>query len=42
VPQDVLEGFVDLAAVSDYSRRPSKQLLKEGLAVLKGDWPMPR
>jgi hypothetical protein len=42
IPADMLEGFVDLAASSGYSRAPNKQLLREGLAVMNGDWPLQR
>jgi hypothetical protein len=39
----MLEGFVDLEASSGYSKQaPSKQLLREGLAVMNGDWPLQR
>lgn len=42
IPADMLEGFVDLAASSGYSQAPNKQLLREGLAVMNGDWPLQR
>jgi hypothetical protein len=38
----MLEGLVDLAAASGYTKAPQKQLLREGLAVMSGDWPLQR
>jgi hypothetical protein len=43
VPLDLLEGVVNLAARSGYTKQaPKKQLLREGLAVMNGDWPLHR
>jgi hypothetical protein len=38
----MLEGLVDLAAASGYLKTPKKHLIREGLAVMSGDWPLPR
>lgn len=43
VPLELLEGVVDLAARSGYTKQaPRKQLLREGLSVMNGSWPLER